>query len=316
MNISGRVTVICIAYNHGEWIEQTLESVRLQDYPMKDLIVVDNGSKDDTAAKIRNWVDVSSGNLLVQTIFNREMQPYCQLFNQILATVEGQYLVDLSGDDVLYSDHLSKSISELQIDSSAAFVFSDAHILDESDEVRSFYKRDLVGNLVDDIEVSNIYVKLIRQSYVLSPTVVFNVAILRNEGGYDESLFYEDFDILVRLARNHPAVFSDHIGVLKRKHSQSVSAHQYLPHRSKMLSSTVRVCAKILNMNITEEENQALQVRILFELKHALWSANFGPARDLVGLGESLGINSLLFRIYKIWAKRGWDISWLYLHLK
>lgn len=315
MDVADRVTVVCIAYNHEQWIEETLESVRLQDYYAKELIIVDNGSTDETAEKIRHWVNQSSGQLSVQTVFHKEMQPYCQLFNQILANIDSQYLVDLSGDDVLYPDHLSSSIRELQLAPFAGFVFSDAYILDQMGEVKTFYKRDLSGELTEEIEVSNIYVTLIQRSFICSPTVVFNTAILRKEGGYDESLYYEDFDILVRLARSHPVVFSDHIGVLKRKHNNSMSSGQYLRYQSKMLPSTVKVCSKIQQMNIYPEENKALGIRILYELKHALWSGNFESARELVKMGEGLGLKGINFRIYKLWAKKGWDISWLYVKL-
>ena len=316
MDHSARVTVICIAYNHQQWIEQTLESVRLQDYHDIELFVVDNGSTDDTADKIRNWVDRTSGQFVVHTIFETDMRPYCQLFNEILAKVDSHYLVDLSGDDVLYAEHLSTSILKLQSDPSAGFVFSDAHILDQLGEVKSFYKRDLAGNLLDTLVLSDIYETLIRQSCISPTTVVFNVPILRKEGGYDESLYYEDFDVMVRLARQHPVLFSDHIGVLKRQHSHSMSTKQYVPYQSKMLPSTVKVCSKIRQMNVSEKENEALRIRILYELKHALWSANFEPARDLVQLGLEMGLKSPLFTIYRIWADKGWDISWLYVWLK
>lgn len=315
MEISDLVTVVCIAYNHEQWIEEALESVRLQDYYAKELIVVDNGSTDTTAELIRNWVDQKSDLMPVEAIFHSEMQPYCKLFNEILARVKGHYLVDLSGDDVLYPDHLSASINELKQAPGAAFVFSDAYILDQRGEVTTFYRRNAGGDLKEAIVLSNIYETLIHRHYICSPTVVFNTVILRREGGYDESLFYEDFDIQVRLAREHPVVFSDHIGVLKRKHSRSMSSGQYQSHHSKMLPSTVKVCSKIRGMNIYPEENLALKKRILNELKHALWSANFEPARELVSLGEQLGIKSPRFLFYRIWTKAGWDISWLYVRL-
>jgi hypothetical protein len=197
----------------------------------------------------------------------------------------------------------------------AGFIFSDAYILDQKGEVKTFYKRNTAGELREEIEVSNIYETLIHKNVICSSTVVFNTVILRKEGGYDESLYYEDFDIQIRLARNHPVLFSDHIGVLKRKHSKSMSSQQYQIYHSKMLPSTVKVCSKIQGMNIYPEENQALKKRILYELKHALWSANFEPARDLVSLGENFGMSGLRFWFFRLWAKKAWDISWLYLQL-
>lgn len=315
METSQRATVICIAYNHEKWIEDALESVRLQDYPHTELIVVDNASTDTTADKIRHWVDRFSGLMSIRSVFLEEKQAYCQLFNQMLARAQGGFVVDLAGDDMLYPAHLSTSIQELTQDPKAAFVFSDAHVLDQSGQLKSFYKRDRSGNLMDFIDLKDIYVTLIRRSFICSPTVVFRGAILKKEGGYDESLFFEDFDILIRLSRKYSVCFSNHTGILKRKHAASMSAGQYLPHRSQMLPSTAKICSKIHQMNIHSIENEALKVRILYELKHALWSANFEPARELVKLGDKLAIKSFLFRFYRVWAEREWDISPIYLKL-
>mgnify|MGYP005748036027 FL=1 len=305
-------TIICIAYNQEKWIEETLESVREQDYNFRELFVVDNGSQDSTAQKIKDWVNQNSTQLSVHTILLEESKPYCRLFNEVLAQAKGRYIVDLSGDDVLFPDHISQSVRALQQAHYAAFSFSDAYLLDSRNEISTFYKRNSAGELEDEIELSNLYEILIRKNYICSPTVVFQAEILKKEGGYDESLYYEDFDVQLRLARKYPVIFSDHIGVLKRKHGKSMSATQYKRYHSPMLPSTVKVCSKIETMNIYPEESRALAKRVMHELKHALWSANFGPAKELVEMGKRIGLKGLLFKFYTIWASKEWDISWAY----
>lgn len=317
MRVSDRVTVICIAYNHAAWIEETLESVRLQDHYSKELIIVDNGSKDETQERIQSWVSKQSGSLIVKLIHHQEELPYCQAFNQVLADVESPYLVDLSGDDVMYPEHLSQSIKKLKRINYAAFVFSDAYILSEEGEVSTYYRRDSRGELVENMdELGDVYSTLVRRNFICSPTIVFQTSILKKEGGYDGSLNYEDFDIQIRLARKYPLVFSDHLGILKRKHPKSLSAGQYQRYQSVMLPSTVRVCRKIHEMNTHDIEDQALGVRILHELKHALWSANFEPAKNLIELGDQVGLSGIRYGIYKFWLRKKWDMSWLYLKIK
>ena len=99
MNDAEKVTVICIAYNHEKWITDTLESVKQQDYYSKELIVIDNGSTDQTSARIKEWIDQRSGHLRVEFHHFDGPQPYCRLFNQFLNQSSGQSLIDLSGDD-------------------------------------------------------------------------------------------------------------------------------------------------------------------------------------------------------------------------
>ena len=315
MNTSDRITIICITYNHQNWIEETLESVKMQDYNSKELIIVDNGSEDNTREVIKKWVNQSSGMLSVQTVFYDEMQPYCQLFNDMLSRINSQFVIDLSGDDVLYPDHVSKSIEVLKQEPNAAFVFSDAYILEPEGVVKTFYKRSNSGELEEEIELGTIYETLIRANKICSPTMVFKAPILIKEGGYDSSLYYEDFDIQLRLARKYPVLFSDHIGVLKRKHSGSLSASQYQRYQSKMLPSTVAVCRKIQHMNRQKSENKALELRILYELKHALWSANFKSGEELISIGDEIGLKGFKFMLYKFWVKKRVDISWLYVKM-
>ena len=306
------VTIICITYNQEKWIEETLESVKEQEYYYKELILVDNGSTDGTVDRIKHWLSQNTSYLFVKTHFLEKTKPYCQLFNEYLFQAKGKYVVDLSGDDVLFPDHISKSVQELKSAPFAAFCFSDAYIINQINEISTFYPRNYAGELKEEILLTNIYATLVKRNYICSPTQVFHSEILKINGGYDEELFYEDFDVQVRLARNYPLVFSDHIGVLTRTHAYTMSEGHYKRYDSKMLSTTVKVCLKIEAMNQTAEENRALGERVMYELKHALWSANFGPARELADLGGRIGLKSLRFKWYRLWARKRWDISWLY----
>lgn len=315
MKSNDRITVICIAFNHEKWVEKALVSVMLQDHPQKELIIVDNGSTDCTPTIIRDWVAYHSDKLPIKVIYKRESEPYCQVFNEVLDNVESPFVIDLSGDDFLYSNHLSHSVYRLHQTQDAAFVFCDAIILDENGNENSYYKDEDYKELKERIFADDLYEILIRRSHISAPTVVFNAAILKKEGGYDATLSYEDFDIQLRLARSYPIAFSDHVGVLKRTHANSLSASQYQRYQSQMLPSTLRVCEKIREMNRDARENDALAIRILYELKHALWSANFQVAKGFVQLANEMNIKGNLFRLYKLWLFLRLDISWLYVKL-
>ncbi|SFU17865.1 Glycosyl transferase family 2 [Algoriphagus locisalis] len=315
MGTTDGVTVVCIAYNHERWIEKALISVLLQDYQHKELIVVDNGSKDKSPEIIKQWVKNNSGQISVKAIYKHESEPYCQLFNEVLNQVESQFVVDLSGDDFLYGNHLSTSIANLKSVPDAGFVFSDVTVSDEDGKETSFYSQGDYKELKELTEENGMYEALIRRSYISAPSVVFNTETLKQIGGYDATLAYEDFDIQLRLTRDFQVVFSGHVGVLKRKHEDSLSASQYRRYQSRMLPSTLRVCEKIKEMNRNSNEDEALKSRVMFELKHALWSANFQSAKGFAKLAQELNVKGIEFSLYKLWARIGLDVSWLYVRL-
>ena len=127
-----RVSIICISFNHEKWIKKALDSVLCQSFPSIELIIADNGSSDQTPGHIRDWVEKHSDELHIKAIYKSESVGYCSLFNEMLEQAKGAYVVDLSGDDFLYPEHLSVSIGCLKECPQAAFVFSNAHIQEEN----------------------------------------------------------------------------------------------------------------------------------------------------------------------------------------
>lgn len=310
------VTVILTAFNQSPFIGETLESLKNQGYPNLEVFIIDNGSKDNTKQVIVDWLEKNKPDFKVSTVFREKTVPYCQSFNQVFLKSKGSYLIDLSGDDVILPGHISSSVAKLQESINAACCFSDVLLSYPNGSEKTFYKRTKDGHLNQKVKIGDIYSHLVERNAVSSVSLVFDASIFSNVGGYDEDLSYEDFDIMVRLSRNYQFVFSNHIGIKKTIHQKSFAAGQYLPKKSEMLPSTLVVCRKIKKMNRRAREDKALVKRILFETKHALWSANFETARGFISLAKELGAKGVKFSLYNSWASMKMDISGLYLLLK
>lgn len=315
MNSCSLVSVICTVFNQEDYVIDALESVKNQDYENYELIILENGSTDNSAPLIKKWA-AENKELPVKVICEKHPLPYCQMFNKGLAISQGKYIIDLSGDDLIISEHLTKSISKLNKNPDSGFCFSDVELFKEGNKTETFYKRDQKGDLITDVKEGDIYQEIISGTPVLSASLVFDAEKLKEMGGYDESLVYEDFDILVRLSRKYSAVFSNHIGVKKRLHSASFSFSQYQPKVSKMLPSTLKVCNRIFDLNQNDEENQALLSRVMFEAKHALWSANFDVAQGFLNLAGKLGNSGFRYSLFKLWANSRINLSGIYTFLK
>ncbi|MEP0712532.1 MAG: glycosyltransferase family A protein, partial [Algoriphagus sp.] len=160
-----QVSVICIAYNHEKWIEKALESVAQQDHSYKELIIVDNGSADHTLVNIRNWVARYSGKLPIAVIAKPISVPYCALFNEVLKQATGEFIVDLSGDDFLYPQHLSLSVARLRQVPVAAFVFSNATLSEENGDQEMYYQDNDISTFKDQVLGREFYEVLIRKSF-------------------------------------------------------------------------------------------------------------------------------------------------------
>lgn len=306
------VSVICTSYNHGDYVQDALDSVVNQTWPSIELVIIDNGSSDGSADRIRDWMIHNTGRILLHAFLHPKPLNYCQSFNLGLAKVKGKYVIDLSGDDVLLPGHVSKAVHVLE-DHPDQVYFSNAFLEQPaSRSLATFYPVDQDGHLRRKIASGDIYRHVVQRNFLCAPTMVVPRTILLREQGYDEALSYEDFDIIVRLARKYRFVFDENIGIKKRILKSSFSAQQYRIKKSIMLPSTVAVCKKILAMNLTEEENEALAFRIMYETKHALASANFDAAAEFLDIANDIGISGFRYRLFRLWETSRLDFSQIY----
>lgn len=307
------VSIICTCYNHGEYIQEALDGVADQKHFPLELIIIDNGSRDDSVKKIRNWIQSNQQRIRIKTLFHPQTLNYCRSFNMGLAMIKGKYVIDLSGDDVLLPGHVAMAVNTLEYNPDSVY-FSNALLEVEHKPFSTFYPIDKENKRQTEVVSGNIYEQVIQRTILCPPTLVFSTQMLLNEGGYDEGLSYEDFDIIVRLARKYDFVFNEHIGVKKRILKSSFSARQYKIRSSVMLPSTLKVCYKIRDMNRTRQEDKALANRVMFEAKHALASANFDAAAGFLDLAEDIGVKGVSFSLFRIWEKTRLDLSFLYKH--
>lgn len=285
-----KVTIIALCYNHGKFVTEALRSVLSQSLRDVQVIVIDDASKDNSVAEIqkalRDFPDVSF-------IRNTENLGNCRSFNQGLLLAKGKYVVDFATDDVMLPGMLEHMFLEFETKvDSCGLLFADAELINENGRVqRTHFKRDASQKLLSKIPEGDVYIPLIRHSFLAPPAVMFRRDILIETGGYDESLNFEDFDIWIRIARNFEFAFLDEIVVKKRILKNALSSSFYRKQNS-LQSSVFRVCLKIKWLNKSLDEDRALAVRLKNELRQAFFSCNFTLAEEYFFFLKELGFVS------------------------
>src|SRR6476469_3757189 len=98
-----RVSVIIPCHNAGRWIAQTLHSVAAQTYPAHEVIVIDDGSTDDSIAEIQR-----SGIPL--TLLNVTVHNAAAARNAGIEVAKGDWIALLDADDLWYPNHLARAV--------------------------------------------------------------------------------------------------------------------------------------------------------------------------------------------------------------
>ena len=96
------VSILIPAYNAAEWIAESLRSAMEQTWPRKEIIVVDDGSRDRTAEVARRF---ASNEVAVVSIEN---QGAAAARNHALQLAQGDYIQWLDADDLLAPDKIER----------------------------------------------------------------------------------------------------------------------------------------------------------------------------------------------------------------
>lgn len=264
------VSVICLCHNHQQFVATAIQSVLDQDYPNVELIVVDDASTDGSQEEISQKIAGTDINFISQS----KNLGHCRAFNIGLQHSAGNYIIDLSADDILLPERISEGIKDFQLSKKAGVHFSDAYLCDEDgNRFGTHYQRDAHDQLISKVPTGDIYSELISRYFICPPTMMIKRSVLEELGGYDESLEYEDFDFWIRSSRKSPYIMSSKALTVRRILKSSDSKRQFA-FRSKHAFSTYRVCEKIYNLNESRNEDVALLGRVKYEIRLCLKTLN------------------------------------------
>ncbi len=221
----GLVSVVIPTYNRVGTIERAVDSVLGQDYPEIEVIVVDDGSKDNTAELMAKRY---GGEPRVR-FFRIPNSGVCGARNRGLKEVRGEYVAMLDSDDYWLPGKLSLQIRVLERYPELSMVWTDMDAIDTSGNVVSrrylrtmygtyqlfpspldlFEKEEMIeGNIT--CYMGRIADALVLGNLVHTSTVVARAKSIFQAGEYDQSVHpSEDQDYYYRVCRTGPVGLID-----------------------------------------------------------------------------------------------------------
>jgi len=242
------VSVIIPCYNQGAYLPEAFASIWQQGYPAIEIIVVDDGSTDNT----REVAEKSAG---VKYIYQTNQGPSAAR-NLGIQHAKGEMLVFLDADDWLLPDAIQTNVRYLQQNEKLAFV-SGAH-------EKVFVEDGLVKEEAQEV-TANHYCQLLQGNYIgMLATVMYRRWVF-DELQYDTGLrSCEDYDLYLNIARNYPVAHHTQKIAAYRLHASNTSAN--IPV---MLTAGLQVLARQQKRLRTPAEEQA------FKKGHAIWKAYY-----------------------------------------
>ena len=208
------VTVVMPAYNRAALIGASIESALGQTYPDLELLVVDDGSTDDTAAVVRAYAGRDRRVRLLAGA-HRGMSA---TMNAGVRAARGRYYARLDSDDLWHRRFLEVTVPILERDPRVGVVyprartFSDGHGPPQPERGRpmTFPGQPFESMLVGDFA---------------SGAALVRVSCHERAGGYDEAVgLWEDWDFWLRASRHFDFHFVDEVLAYLRVHPGNVSS--------------------------------------------------------------------------------------------
>lgn len=267
------VSIICLCYNHENFVVEALNSVLSQSYGNIELIIVDDYSTDGSKKKIENWLEDHPN---IKFIANESNLGNTKTFNKALQFAKGDYIIDLAADDILLPNCVETQVNTFlnSKQKKLAIVYGNAEVISENNNhLCYYYKVGVEKKALIKPASGDIYLSMLNQSSMIcSVSSMVKQDVLEELNGYDENLAYEDLDLWIRISRNYNFEFIDAVLVQKREVENSLGNQFYkkFNRRTRKINhSSYLVIKKAIALNKTKIENKALLKRLHYEMTKA-----------------------------------------------
>lgn len=200
------VSVIIPTYNRAEHIRAAVVSVLAQDYEEMEILVIDDASTDDTETVIRSIHDSR-----LQYVRKEVNSGAAAARNQGLSMAGGKYIAFQDSDDLWVPGKLKRQLARMQDGYGMVFAINERTHRDGSKEMvphTGLQRENLQGQ---------IYPHLLAESFMSTPSMLVDAAVIREVGGFDENMMnYEDYDLALRIAKCVRVGFVDDVLVQSR----------------------------------------------------------------------------------------------------
>lgn len=223
------VSVIIASYNHAPFVEESIASVLAQTYPKIELLVVDDGSHDDSVSRIERLQERHGFDFRVQ-----HNQGLSRTLNETIARARGELIAPFGSDDVMLPNRLALQVGYMHDKPEVGICAGNIQRIDAAGlaigEPRDIAPRRLN---FDDIFLN-------RQPGAPAPTLLIRRDAFEKVGGFDPDIRLED--VLLELKITHAGYFIDVMGEILARYRVHGS-NTYKNHRF-MVDNMLRTYAQ------------------------------------------------------------------------
>ena len=263
------VSVVVPSYNHAQFIESTLRSIIKQTLQPAELLVIDDGSSDESPSLIERTLNDCP---FPCEFVARDNRGLCATLNEGFERTREKYFAYLGSDDLWLPEFLSARVRLLESRAPAVLAYGHTYFIDDQNHI--------VDSTADWASYADgdARAMLLQTTAPMSPTVLYRREALEQQR-WNEASALEDYDLYLRLSAAGAFAFDPRILSAWRRHGSNVSWDQAL-----MLAEQLKAQREAaLRFGFTHEQLEELQT-----------ATRFSRAEDFLRVGQKSEALSLI----------------------
>jgi len=223
-----KVSMIMPVYNREIYLEEAISSVLNQSYSNFELIIVDDGSTDNSLSIAREF---AKNDRRVTVVALEENQGFAIARNEGLKRAKGEFITQFDSDDVMLPNAIKSRVEFLRSNLDIDLVFGKIHLFIDKDgkQIESKYSKYIrdVEDFYEIVKNHDFYEKIRKSELGIcgaDVTSMFRRDVLFREGFYEESIdLGADSEFFARILKGTSISFLNEPLLLHRLHDTNIS---------------------------------------------------------------------------------------------
>lgn len=267
------VSVLIPAYNHENYIQETIASIITQTYPNIELIILDDGSKDKTWEKITELKPKCENRFVKIHFETKQNEGTCITLNKLLKLSSGEFVYIIASDDLAKPQAIEKEVKFLQDNPDYALAVGDNEYVDSMGKqifrtqkaftsniknakyktVKEFLSSKLKIDFLSDDFGS--YKTLYKENYIPNGYLI-RKNIFETIGNFTKNAPLEDFWLMLQISKYKKMKYIDEILFSYRIHDTNTIGNS--TRMRELTTQTRNYEQKLLEKYLTNHKNDEL----------------------------------------------------------
>lgn len=255
------VSIIVPAYNHDRFIKECLMSISNQTYVNKELILINDGSTDNTDKIVKEMYYFLNEQFTRFIYINKKNGGVCRCLNMGIDVSQGRYIVPFASDDFMLPLKLEHQIKYMEANKDYIMTYTDCYSVTcygELKYIKEFNVEDRFSNYIDFKEGYIFDFMLKNLLKMPSTTLCYKRECFDKIGKFDDNTTCEDPDMLLRVAKDYKIGCIKEILSLHRVHNTNAGIRKEI-----ILPMIEDMKEKYINSDILTAEQKIVLYSVL-----------------------------------------------------